>query len=146
MNLSLLLIVVCCCYHTHTTTATEIKPEIVQYLLNYGYLESPIYTKHELKKSLRQLQRENNFIVNGRITPEIINLVKYETNKQMVIEYLKTFGYISNTFDPNGLKNAIKNLQRNSGVLTINGIVNDETVNFIKSRPNGYSEPLISKK
>lgn len=139
MNLLSLALLCCCCV---VATTTENKQDIVEYLVDYGYLESTTFTKIELKKALRQLQKENNFIVNGKITPEVNNLVKYEIDKKMVIEYLKTFGYIQGTIDPNSLKNAVKILQRNSGVLAITGIINEDTVNFIKSHLHGYSEPL----
>lgn len=144
----LLAALLCCCVapiESKATTPENVKQDVVKYLIEYGYLESLTYTNNELKKSLRQLQREHVFIVNGKITPEVINLVKRENDKQMVIEYLKTFGYIQqNNINPIRLTDAIKVLQRNSGKLAITGTIDADTINFIKNHPHGYSEGLFA--
>lgn len=134
-----------CCGTMQNTIQISQNTRVITYLINYGYLESLLYTKHDLRRALRQVQREHNFIVNGKITSEIINLVQYENNRQMVINYLKTFGYIQTTNpNPLNLTNAIKLLQENSGILNVTGSINTETINFINSQPHGYSEGLSS--
>lgn len=126
------------------TIKTEItRSDVIEYLVNYGYLETLNCTKFELKKSLRQVQRENNITVNGKITPEIQNLVQKDKDKTIVINYLKTFGYLRDEINPVILKQAIKLLQKNSGVLNITGSIDTFTLNFIISHPQGYSEAIL---
>lgn len=147
MKLHIFILLCCCCYFAESYKTTEkIKQDIIKYLVDYGYLQSSTYTKQEFRKSLRQLQRDYNFLVTGNITPEVVHLIKRVNDQEMVVEYLKTFGYIqpNNIGDVEKLSNAIKSLQRNSGTLNITGTINSETINFIKSHPNGYSEGLFA--
>ena len=119
--------------------------EVITYLIKYGYLTSSNYTPNQLRRSLRQFQRENNLVINGRITPEVNDFVDSENEKQMVIEYLKRFGYIDGHINPLKTTAAVKELQRNSGVLTISGLIDSNTINFIKTHQHGYSEGLFAE-
>jgi peptidoglycan hydrolase-like protein with peptidoglycan-binding domain len=121
------------------------RNEVVAYLIDYGYLTEPNYTPNQLRRSLRQFQRENNLVVNGRITPEVNDFVENENEKRMVVEYLKRFGYIDGHINPLKTTNAVKKLQQNSGVLDISGLIDTPTVNFIKTHQHGYSEGLFAE-
>ncbi|ADO00521.1 hypothetical protein WIV_gp177 [Wiseana iridescent virus] len=119
------------------------RENVIEYLVNYGYLPTMNCTKYELRRSLRQLQREYNMVNRtGKITLEVENLVQIEFDKIMVTKYLKTFGYINEPVTPVKMTAAISLLQKNSGVLPITGSINPATVDFITSHPHGYSEGL----
>lgn len=149
-SLFILMCLVQICYYS--TVASEIaadttvtRDEIITYLIDCGYLESSTYSKHELRRSLRQFQRENDMLVNGRITPEIHVFVQNENDKKMVLEYLKVFGYIQGAVSPVKTTDAIKMLQQNSGVLTKTGLIDTPTINFIKTHKHGFSEGLYAR-
>ncbi len=122
---------------------TAEQEEVIIYLKDNGYLQSLQFSKSEFKKAVRSCQRENNLNVNGRVTQEFKDFVKYENNKSMVVDYLKKYNYIANTANPIAIQEGVKKLQRNSGVLTVNGIIDTHTINFIKNNPIGYSEMLF---
>jgi hypothetical protein len=117
---------------------------VIQYLTNYGYID-PLKSNNlvEFKRSLRHFQRENDLIVNGRITPEICTFVKNTIDRQMVIDFLKTYNYFINGVNPISLKEAVKKLQYNSGSLEINGEIDQETINFVSLNRRGHSEPPL---
>lgn len=117
--------------------------DVIEYLVDFGYLESLNCTKLELRRSLRQVQKEHSIRVNGKITPDVKNLVQKEKDKTIVINYLKTFGYLRGEINPIVLNKAIKLLQRNSGELNITGSIDTSTLNFIKSHPQGYLETIL---
>lgn len=123
---------------------TITRENVIEYLVNYGYLSTINCTNYELRRSLRQLQRKYNMVNRtGKITLEVENLVKDEIDKIMVTKYLKTFGYIQEEpVTPVKMTAAISLLQKNSGVLNITGSINPATVDFIKTHPHGYSEGL----
>ena len=140
----LICLVQICYYSTVAETTTVTRDEVITYLVDCGYLESSTYSNHELRRSLRQLQRENDMLVNGRFTPEIHLLVQTENDKKMVLEYLKVFGYIQGAVSPLKTTDAIKQLQQNSGVLTKTGLIDTPTINFIKTHKHGFSEGLYA--
>lgn len=136
---------ICCATTTlATTTTTASNQQVVDYLYNYGYITSLNVTRNELRRSLRQLQRENNLTVNGRITPEVVNFVTYENDKNMVINYLKTYNYILGDVTPLKVKDAVTVLQQNSGTLNVTGLIDTPTITFVRTRPQGYSEGLFA--
>lgn len=126
-----------------TRPLTVEKQEVVDYLVKNGYLQEP-YTDHSLRRSLRQFQRENELTVDGRFSEQTVNLIKTENDRQLVLDYLKIFGYIQNPVTPLKTTNAIKQLQQNSGVLSQTGVIDIATIEFVKSHPRGYSEGLYS--
>lgn len=126
-----------------TRPLTVEKQEVVDYLVKNGYLQEP-YTNRSLIRSLRQFQRENELTINGRFSEQTVNLIKTENDRQLVLDYLKIFGYIQNPVTPLKTTNAIKQLQQNSGVLSQTGVIDIATIEFIKSHPRGYSEGLYS--
>ena len=135
------LIYTCCiCYGTTTTT----DQQVVDYLYDYGYLTTLNVTKNELRRSVRQFQRENNLAVNGRITLEVRSFVKTENDKKMVIDYLKTYNYIIGVVTPQSVKDAVTVLQQNSGSLNVTGLIDSSTINFVKTHPQAYSEGLFA--
>jgi len=119
------------------------QQQVTDYLIKNGYLETP-YTNHSLRRSLRQFQRENGLTINGRITDQTIEFIQTENDKQMVLDYLKIFGYLQGTVSPSKITDALKRLQQNSGVLTITGSIDIPTIEFIKTHPRGYSEGLYA--
>ena len=131
------------CVQLYSATVIN-ESQVVTYLINYGYLPSSDYTKLDLRRSLRQLQRENNFIVTGKVTPQVRNLIKRENEKEMVVQYLKTFNYIQGELNPLKITTGIKLLQRNSGTLNVTGLIDDSTVLFVKEHQQGYSEGLVA--
>lgn len=140
LSISILLVVAVCSITANNTDSTD---EVINYLVEYGYLESKVCTKLEFKKSLRQLQRENNFKVNGRITFEVLNLIEQDKDRKMVINYLKTYNYLNQNPTPLEVFNSVKRIQENTGVLEVNGLINAETINFIKAHPIAFFEPPI---
>lgn len=140
-TIGLVLILILIQVYTIKTDVT--RNDVIDYLVNYGYLETQNCTKYELKKSLRQVQRENNITVNGKIDSNIRNLVQKDKDKTIIINYLKTFGYLRGEINPLILKDAIKLLQKNSGVLNVTGSIDTSTLNFIISHPQGYSEAIL---
>jgi len=115
--------------------------EVIDYLADYGYLISRsdrTYTNYELGRSLRLFQRENNLRVNGKITPETSSFIKLEKNKETVVKYLKTFGYLQGEASPFKLAEAVKLLQRNSGVLNVTGSIDSSTIDFVQTNQHGY--------
>lgn len=146
--MNLLLIIVSMCFWSsiqgQLTSSSQLSTEnqeVVDYLVENGYLQTP-YTNHNLRRSLRQFQRENNLAINGRFSEQTVELVRTEKDRQQVIDYLKIFGYIQNPITPLKTTNAIKQLQQNSGVLSQTGLIDVDTINFVKSHPQGYSEGL----
>jgi hypothetical protein len=118
--------------------------DVVVYLIKNGYLESLDFTKNSLRKAIRQSQRENDLTINGRITPEYIEFAKNENGKNRVVIYLKTYNYIIGSVNPTKIEEAVKTLQRNSGVLKVTGTIDKETIDFIdNTRPRAYSEGLL---
>jgi murein L,D-transpeptidase YcbB/YkuD len=117
--------------------------EVVDYLITNGYLQVP-YTNHSLRRSLHQFQRENNLTINGRFSTQTVNFIKTENDRQLVLDYLKIFGYIQGPVTSLKITNAIKQLQQNSGVLSQTGVIDIATINFVKSHPQGYSEGLYA--
>lgn len=126
-----------------TVNSQQKNQQVTDYLIENGYLQES-YTKHELRRALRQLQRENNLTISGRISSQTIDFIQTENNRQMVLDYLKTFGYIQGSITPLKTTNAIKQLQQNSGSLSITGFIDTPTVEFIKNHPQAYSEGLMS--
>jgi peptidoglycan hydrolase-like protein with peptidoglycan-binding domain len=123
---------------------------VEQYLIEYGYLDSSAdaaqrtHNNYEFRRALRQFQRENNITpVNGRITPEIITLINHKTEVQIVLDYLKRYNYIQDYDRRYQIPNAIKWLQRNSGELNVTGVIDSETINFVKSHQRGFAEPIM---
>jgi hypothetical protein len=121
------------------------KPIVIQYLKDYGYIDSSKIEIDiiEFKRLLRHFQRENNLYVNGKITPEVCKFVKNTIDRQMVIDFLKTYNYFINGVNPISLKEAVKKLQYNSGSLEINGEIDQETINFINTNRHGHFEPPL---
>jgi hypothetical protein len=117
------------------------KPIVIQYLKDYGYIDSSKVDIIEFKRLLRHFQRENNLHVNGKITPEVCKFIKNTTDRQMVIDFLKTYNYFINDVNPISLKEAVKKLQYNSGSLEINGEIDQETINFVSTNRIGHFEP-----
>lgn len=85
-------------------------------------------------------QRENSLIVNGRLTQQVINTVKKENDKKIVVNYLKTYNYIIGVVTPLKIKSAVEKLQKNTGYLIITGEIDNETIQFIKNHPSAFSE------
>lgn len=142
-SLYLFAVLSLCIYTVHTATSSY-NAEVVNYLIDNGYVQNIDFTRSELRKGVRQCQRENNLTVNGSITPEFIAFVKNEDNKQTVIKYLKTYNYIRGSTTPLTIKEAVKTLQKNSGILKVTGVIDEATINFIKNNPVGYSEGLFA--
>lgn len=118
--------------------------EVINYLVEYGYLESLNYNKRELKRAIRHLQTENNLVISGRINRETKKFVRNERDKKMVIEYLKNFNYILGSVTPLKIVEATIMLQENSGVLNVTGLIDTQTINFVKTNQHhGYSEGLV---
>jgi murein L,D-transpeptidase YcbB/YkuD len=143
-------LIICVLVLIATVTSQFTRPqvaenqEVVDYLVKNGYLQEP-YTNHSLRRSLRQFQRENELTINGRFSEQTVNLIKTENDRQLVLDYLKIFGYIQNPVTPLKTTNAIKQLQQNSGVLSQTGVIDIATIEFIKAHhPRGYSEGLYS--
>lgn len=120
--------------------------QVIEYLVDYGYLESKTYRPHQLRRAIRYLQKENNLTVNGRITPNVVDFVKNENDKKMVIDYLKKFNYLLGDVNPNTINNAVTKLQLNTGVLNANGVIDGPTINFVKTHPYAYSDGLFANK
>jgi hypothetical protein len=118
------------------------RQEVINFLIHNGFINQPI-NRYSLKRALRQFQRENNLNINGQFSEETIQLVKTEKDKQMVLDYLKTFNYIQGAVTPLKTENAIKQVQQNSGVLSVTGVIDNTTVEFIKSHQQGYSDGLF---
>jgi peptidoglycan hydrolase-like protein with peptidoglycan-binding domain len=123
------------------------RQTVEEYLIDYGYLEGrrddTVVSGYEFRRALRQFQRENNLtVVNGRITPETITVIKQKKEVQMVIEYLKKYNYIQDYDRRYQIPNAVKWLQRNSGELDVNGVIDSATINFVKSHQRGFAEPI----
>lgn len=116
---------------------------VEQYLIDFGYLDSSAYNNYDLRRALRQFQRENNLTpVHGRITPEIITLINHKKEVQTVIDYLKKYNYIQDYDRRYQIPNAVKWLQRNSGELSVNGVIDPATINFVKNHQRGFAEPI----
>jgi Putative peptidoglycan binding domain len=142
-------------YYTYATTDTAQRSELArnnnddrqivkQYLIEYGYLDFSTDDNYEFRRALRQFQRENNITpINGIITPEIITLINYKTEVQIVLDYLKRYNYIQDYDRRYQIPNAIKWLQRNSGELNVTGVIDSETINFVKSHQRGFAEPIM---
>lgn len=120
----------------------DCKPILSQHLRDYGYLTPFLHTDLEFKKSLRQFQRENNVRVDGEISQEICDFVQKVVDRQMVIDFLKTFNYFINDVNPVSLAEAVKKLQYNSGILNINGKIDQDTIKFVKSNMRAHFEPI----
>lgn len=116
---------------------------IIQYLFDHGYIGSLNCTRRELRRSLRQFQREYNFTINDQITPEVSNFVMNE-NQKMVIDYLKTYNYILGSVTPSKIIKAVTVLQQNSGTLNVTGLIDPPTIHFVRTRPQAYSEGLFA--
>lgn len=136
------LLVVCLSVVAAATNQQHPNTDVVVYLIKNGYLGSLNFTQNSLRKAIRQSQRENELTVNGRMTPEYIEFAKNENGKSRVISYLKTYNYIIGSTNPIKIEEAVKTLQRNSGVLKVTGIIDKETIDFIDKRPCAYSEGL----
>jgi hypothetical protein len=117
--------------------------DVMQYLINNGYI-TPHYTQYEMRKALRQLQRENNLTVTGRITDEVVDFIKLENNRAMVIKYLKDYNYILGAVTPHKITDAIKLLQENTGYLSVTGEIDHATIQFVKTHPIAFSEGLFA--
>lgn len=119
------------------------RETVEQYLIDFGYLDSSAYNNYDLRRALRQFQRENNLTpVHGRITPEIITLINHKKEVQTVIDYLKKYNYIQDYDRRYQIPNAVKWLQRNSGELSVNGVIDPATINFVKNHQRGFAEPI----
>lgn len=122
------------------------KDIVVKYLQETGYLpEGQIHpessdSKHNFRKAIRMFQRENSLIVNGRLTQQVINTVKKENDKKIVVNYLKTYNYIIGVVTSLKIKSAVEKLQKNTGYLIITGEIDNETIQFIKNHPSAFSE------
>lgn len=147
----LLALTSACCFSyasglSHAPRSKSVRKdrlEVLNYLVEYGYLESLHFKKYELRRALRHLQVENNLVVNGRINRETKKFVRDEKNKKMVIEYLKNYNYLLGRVTPLKLIEAIKLLQRNSGFLTVTGSIDTPTIDFVETNQQyGYSEGL----
>ena len=137
------------CRRDDTVVNSSDRQIVEQYLIEYGYLDSSAdaaqqTNNYEFRRALRQFQRENNITpVNGRITPEIITLINHKTEVQMVIDYLKRYNYIQDYDRRYQIPNAVKRLQKNSGDLNVSGVIDSETINFVKSHQRGFAEPIM---
>ena len=120
------------------------KHIVTEYLKDYGYLNgTSTFEKIELKRSIRQFQKENELPVNGKITSEVCTFIKHAIDRQMVIEFLKMFRYFVSDVNPTSLKEAVKKLQYNSGSLNVNGEIDQETIDFVSLNRHGHSEPPL---
>jgi len=148
MNIIILFLYLSCVAEIYlaqeTITTTITNSEVDNFLLNSGYLDpNENNTRKDFKKALRLFQRENKLTVNGRITLEVKEFIQKETDRQFVLDYLKSFGYIQGTITPYKTIEAARQVQRNSGVLNITGIIDLETINFLKSKIHSFVEPPI---
>jgi len=66
----------------------------------------------------------------------------YNLDRKMVIDYLHKFGYLGWAKSPILLEEGVKTLQRNAG-LKITGLINLDTISFVKTHPKAFSEGLI---
>jgi len=147
MNTYLLLFLsLCCCaqikINDATTHTTITNAEVEDFLVNSGYLEPDEHrTRYIYNRALRLFQRENGLVVNGRITHEVREFIRQENDRQYVLDYLKTFGYIRGVITPYKIVEAIQKIQTNSGI-AVTGTITQEMVDFLKSRLYSFAEPM----
>ena len=123
-----------------TAATTQDRQFVKNYLIDYGYLEQQ-HTRQNFKRSLRQFQRENNIDASGRITPELLQFI---ADRTLVINYLQTFNYLKRgEKSSSSIVLALKQLQTNSGVLSITEVIDAPTINFVKTNSQGFSEPIL---
>jgi hypothetical protein len=116
---------------------------VVTYLVKNGHLSSHSFTNSELKRALRQFQRENGLRINGRISAETIKAVQTDLDLITVVDYLKTYNYIQGHVTPQKTKLGVEQLQQNLGWV-VTGNVDGDLVDFVKNnKERSYAEPIF---
>jgi hypothetical protein len=116
---------------------------VVTYLVKNGHLNSRSFTNSELKRALRQFQRENGLRINGRISAETIKAVQTDLDLITLVDYLKTYNYIQGHVTPQKTKLGVEQLQENLGWV-VTGNVDGDLVDFVKNnKERSYAEPIF---